>query len=419
METFKLRTYQEEISTKAASISSSLKLVCLFMEVRCGKTLTALAAANKLGVNNVLFITKKKVIESNTILNDYNLLQPSFNLELINFESVHKIDSKKFDLVIVDESHSLGAFPKASLRTKKIKEVVANKYVILLTGTPTPESYSQIYHQFWISNYSPFEEKSFYKWAQNYVNISKKYVSHGNQVNDYSNANIHLINQKISSYVLRFTQKEAGFITSVDENILKVKMKPITYNLVKKLERDLVFEGKNGGIILADTPVKLMQKVHQIYSGTVKLEDGSAKILDDSKAQFIKNRFDTKIAIFYKFKEELNLLQKVYGDQLTTNLKEFNTTNKNIALQIVAGREGISLKKATFLIYYNIDFSATSYWQSRDRMTTKERLENTVYWIFSEGGLEEQIYKKVQHKKSFTSKHYERINLPKQTNKVA
>ena len=51
------------------------------------------------------------------------------------------------------------------------------------------------------------------------------------------------------------------------------------------------------------------------------------------------------------------------------------------------------MRKASSLVYYNIDFSATSYWQSRDRMTTKERLESNIYWVFSERGIEKKIYK--------------------------
>ena len=109
-----------------------------------------------------------------------------------------------------------------------------------------------------------------------------------------------------------------------------------------------------------------MQKVHQLCSGTVKFESGESMVLDYTKAEFIRERFkDKKIGIFYKFKEELNALKKIFGDKLTTELEEFNTTDKNIALQIVSGREGISLRQATALVYYNIDFSATSYWQSR------------------------------------------------------
>ena len=98
----------------------------------------------------------------------------------------------------------------------------------------------------------------------------------------------------------------------------------------------------------------------------------------------------------------------MYGDQLCTDLDEFNNSDKTIALQIQAGREGISLRAADALVYYNIDFSATSYWQSRDRMTTSERLESDVYWIFAEGGIEDKIYKAVSNKKDYTTTHFKR-----------
>ena len=379
----------------------------LAMEVRTGKTLTSLGIADKMDITSVLFITKKKAISS--IESDYKLLKPNYTLKVTNFEAVHKVD-KEYDLIIVDESHSLGAFPKASVRTKRIKEIVGKKYCILLSGTPTPESWSQIFHQFWVSEFTPFVEKSFYKWAKVYVDVTKKKIN-GYDVNDYTAAKQNLIRQKLSKYIISFSQTEAGFTSKVNEHILHVEMKPTTYKLVKTIEKDKVYEGKNGGVILADTPVKLMQKVHQLYSGTIKLEDGSSATIDNSKGVFIKNKFQgKKIGIFYKFKEELKLLQSVYGEELTTELEEFNATNKNIALQIVSGREGISLSKADYLVYFNIDFSATSYWQSRDRLTTKERQTNDVYWIFSKGGLEDKIYRQVQDKKSFTTKHYERRN---------
>jgi hypothetical protein len=75
-------------------------------------------------------------------------------------------------------------------------------------------------------------------------------------------------------------------------------------------------------------------------------------------------------------------------------------------LQIVSGREGVSLRNAEYLVFYNIDFSATSYWQARDRMTTKDRRYNKVYWIFSDKGIEKSIYKTVKSKKNFTLKHF-------------
>ena len=95
-------------------------------------------------------------------------------------------------------------------------------------------------------------------------------------------------------------------------------------------------------------------------------------------------------------------MKEVFKEDLCVTLEEFDSTKKNIALQIQSGREGISLKNADALVYYNIDFSATSYWQSRDRMTTKDRRKKQIYWIFSRNGIEKQIYKAVTKKKDYT-----------------
>ena len=185
-------------------------------------------------------------------------------------------------------------------------------------------------------------------------------------------------------------------------------MDALTYDITKKLKRYLVVEGEEE-VILADTPVKLMMKLHQLYSGTIKFESGNSLVIDYSKATYIKERFkDTKIAIFYKFKAELQALQIILRDNLTTKIEEFKSTEKSIALQIVSGREGISLKEAKHIVYYNIDFSATSYWQSRARMTTKHRLHNSVYWIFARGGIEDEIYKAVTKKKDYTVRHFKK-----------
>ena len=41
-------------------------------------------------------------------------------------------------------------------------------------------------------------------------------------------------------------------------------------------------------------------------------------------------------------------------------------------------------------------------------MTTKERLKNKVYWVFSKGGIEGKIYKAVVKKKDYTVNHFKR-----------
>lgn len=404
----KFRDYQSRIIEKGFEILQSKRFVYLSMEVRTGKTLTSLGILNKMmSVNKVLFITKKKAIGS--IEKDYKLLNPGYEIYVINYESLHKVTVSGWDAIVCDEAHSMGAFPKPSKRAKQVKEFVIknNPYVILLSGTPTPESFSQIYHQIYSIPSNPFREyTNFYKFAREYVIVKTKRIG-SFMVNDYSHGRQSIL-ENMNPYMISYTQKEAGFESSIKETVLNVDAPGSILNLCKKLTKDLVVEGKND-VILADTSVKLMQKLHQMYSGTVKFESGNSMVLDTFKAQYIYDNFcSNKIGIFYKFKEELNALKKVYGDYLCTDLDTFNKTSKSIALQIVSGREGISLRKAKFLVYYNIDFSATSYWQSRDRMTTKDRPENEIFWIFTKGGIESKIYKAVSKKKDYTLKHFKK-----------
>lgn len=406
-----LRPYQQAIVEKTCKLlRDAPRFAYLSMEVRTGKTLTALSALDCAGgVASVLFVTKKKAIEG--IKKDYNALAPSYKCDFINYESLHKIVDICYDAIVFDEAHGMGAFPKPSLRAIEARRLVqhCDPYVIFLSGTPSPESYSQMYHQMWILGYrSPFTEPTFYKWAHSYVKIWERMIN-GFRVHDYSNGIQEKIMAEVKPYMISYTQNEAGFTSKVNEHVLKVRMSDTTYRIADKLKRDLLFEGKDD-VILADTPVKLMQKLHQIYSGTVILESGKSIVLDKTKAEFIKERFAGKrIAVFYKFQEELKCLLSVFQEDMTTDLGKFHAGDcNNFAIQIVTGREGISLKEADFLVYYNIDFSATSYWQSRDRLTTMDRLENNVYWIFAEDGIEEKIYKVVQQKRPYTISHFKK-----------
>jgi hypothetical protein len=440
-----LRPYQIELSNEAARLLNTWKFVYLGMQVRTGKTVTSLNTVKLSGFKKVLFLTKKKAIKS--IETDYVKFgfSESFELLVTNNESLHHVEYNDFDCIIIDEAHRLGAYPKPSKIANDIKERFSNLPMIFLSGTPHPESKMQIFHQYWVSDHSPFRKYgNFYKWFNamgfvktkfdlgyglitNYSNsedsifkyygIMQRDISKDDPLRDEKLYTINALRQAdidrckesnnllgalISLNMVTYTQEQSGFTSKVNEHILYIDIKTSTKNIINRLIKDRVVKGKDN-VILADTAVKLQNKIHQLYSGTIKFESGESMVIDTSKAEFIETQFKgVKIGIFYKFKEEYNALKSVYGDILTNDLEEFNSTNKNIALQIVSGREGISLKEAKYLVYYNIDFSAVSYWQSRDRLTTKERLSNNIYWIFSKGGIEEKIYKVVQGKKDFT-----------------
>ena len=75
-----------------------------------------------------------------------------------------------YESIVLDEAHSMGAYPKPSKRAKQVKQIVRkqNPYVTQMSGTPTPESYSQIYHQVYFCPMNPFRSYiNFYNFSKN------------------------------------------------------------------------------------------------------------------------------------------------------------------------------------------------------------------------------------------------------------
>ena len=386
----KLREYQNNIAIQAADKLTAFGCCYLSMECRTGKTLTALFAADKFNAKSVLFITKLKAIPS--VKSDYIALQPSFKLEVVNFESSHKVTGI-FDLVIIDEAHSLGAYPKPSKRTLSIKALCTGLPVLFLSGTPSPESYSQLYHQFWVCSKSPWKSyKSFYKWAKEYVYTRQKKVN-GSLINDYSCANKPKIDNDTKNLFISYSQEQAGFEVNINEHILQVQMKNRTGEYIRRLQNDLIVD-VNGYTVLGDSPAKLLTKLHQLSSGSVISENGEHLIFDSSKADFVKSYFqDRKIALFYVYQSEAFQA----------------SSNKVFISQVRRAREGVRLDTADALIFFNLEFSYLSYEQGKNRLVSKERTSPAdVYFLCSDCGIESKILEAVHGKQDFTLSYYGR-----------
>lgn len=407
---FELREYQENAVINGLSILKKYMLLMVIMEVRTGKTFTSMEIAKRFGAKSVLFITKKKAIKS--IEDDYEKAKHDFNFLCTNYEQVHNVEDV-YDFFIIDESHSLNQYPKASKRTKVIKDLAKGKPIIFLSGTVSPESYSGLYHQLWVSSFSPWRDhKNFYHWCRSgYVSVKQKFIGAGRKISDYSNANKKLVFSDIDKYFITVSQEEAGFKQKPVEKFIYVKMQDKTGRMIKKLLKDKVLTGSDDAIT-CDSGVKLKSKVLQMCGGSVITDKGVHIVLDKSKAELIKEKFlDMKISIFYIYKAEKEILIDVFGkDNLTESPEEFNECeNKTFISQVKSGREGINLKTADCLVMYGIDYAAVSYFQAIHRHQYIDReTPLLICWIFSEFGLEKKVYNTVSKKQDFTMEYFKK-----------
>jgi hypothetical protein len=380
-------------------------MVYLAMEVRTGKTLTALETIKLCGRKNVLFLTKKKAIKS--IEHDYAAGEYCFALRVSNYEQLHNIDCRDIDLFVLDEAHGLAAYPKPSLRNKRLKIRIGAKPVIYLSGTPTPESYSQFYHQLWVSDNSPYRGyKNFYIWAHEYVDIYQT-VRNGFKINEYDRADAERIKADLKNIIITYSQQEAQFVCPVEERFLVVS-DPIIPQAIKEIFRERILK-IGDRVSIADTPAALLSKMHQLSGGTI-ICDGGVQIISEKKAEYIKENFaDKKIVVFYKFIGERTVLDRWFPDA-TESPEEFQAGESRVFLsQICSGREGLALSAADCIVMYNIDFAAVSYFQARARLQDLKRdTPAIIYWLFFEGSIERRVYKAVSAKKDFTLGYFVR-----------
>ena len=399
-----LRPYQTEAAHNLRSILVRNRIAYLRGEVRTGKTLTAFETAKLLEVSKVLVVTKKKAIAS--IVKDAEDI--GVNATVINYEQLPKLKGTSWGLIIVDEAHGVGAYPKPSKRFKDLRQLHYSM-VLLMSGTPSPESYSQLYHQFALGPAPWADHRNFYRWADKYVRVKDKRVGTGTVVKDYSDANEAMVLRDIQPLTVTITQEQAGFKTTIVEQVHTVQMKPRTYRLADRIMKDGVIGKPGRRVVLADTAVKQMSKLHQIYSGTVITEHHGPVMFDNSKVLYIKQHIcKGKTAILYKFKAEGDMLKTAFDGRWTDSPEVFNSTPDAVYIgQVQSSREGVNLSTADDLVFFSIDFSSLSYLQGRDRASYLGRTTPpVVHWLFAERSIEPRIYKLVKDKQDYTVSHY-------------
>jgi len=405
-----LRKYQRRAKAECLEKIDKYWLCFLLGELRTGKTITALFVASEYvdylkGV--VLFVTKKKVIRH--VKKDFKVSKLRYDLRVINYEQLHKVNYKP-QFIVWDESHKHGAFPKPSKVTRIARKKFSNIPCLYLTGTPSPESFAQLFHQMWISRRGPWTRFSnFYQWAKVYIKKKKVYIGNNRTINVYKQEKEKgRIQREFSKFAVTMTQKEAGFDGKIIEKVHTLRLPDVCVEFIKTIKKKKFDDRRN---LTADSVPKLMTSIHQISSGTYIDDDGERIIISDFKARYIKKYFrGKKIAIFYVYIAEGEMLRKYF--KYWTDDPEWFDYYENVPFicQVKPGSEGIDLRSADDLIFFNIGYSAVTYYQARARSQSIDGGNKRVHFIFTDWGIEQDIYRAVLDKETFTTKHFDPDN---------
>jgi hypothetical protein len=372
----------------------------------------------------VLFVSEIEPLKS--VRSDFTQMDnPCFELVTINYESLHKLFTDKkcttvkdrYHIIIIDECHKIGSYPRPGVWAQRLKVICQNRAVIYLSATPTPESGSQIYHQMWVSSFTPFAKwPSFYIWAKEFVDITVDNIR-GVPINNYDKADLKKILSYLSSFSITVGKDdgEDAALSEIEEKVFEIDVSKKCEETYKAMRLHKIVHGPNGLVSISNSGGELDNKLAQIASGTLRFAETvmgpcepQAIVIDTSKADFIRSYFfGQKIAIIYRYIAEGDLLKK-YFPNYTENYEEFNTRNDLVYIKhIRSARVGINLATADWIVMYNVEESSISYIQGMARGQSMYRKEpSKVAFIFSKLGIEHKIYKSVKSKNPNTDVHY-------------
>lgn len=390
-------SHQIEISDQAYEILKVNGLVYLALEERTGKSGTSIRICEKSPViKNVLVVTKKKALDG--WYEHIEKLNITKNYDIINYHQVSKMDPIKYDLVILDESHAyLSKYPKPGEIFKDVAKITKGKPIIYLSATPSAQGYSLLFHQLALSSWSPWRHYSnFYKWFEVYGIPRTRFVG-GKQFKTYDKTHIDLVWPDVKHLFISQSRAELGFEHEPNDVPHWIELDEATKELYRELEDKQIINFDDTEV-LADTPMSLMTKLHQIEGGTIKTEERDLILGSREKIDYIKANFgdSSDIVIFYHYKAEEKLLK--------------NHFREAIVLQATSFAEGVDLSMYEHLIVYSMNFSTSQYTQRRARQANMKRdTEINVHFLLVKGGISEQVYKAVAlNKTNFVDKYYVR-----------
>lgn len=389
--------HQIDISKRAYDILKTYSLVYLAMLERTGKTLTAILTCERSPyIKKALVITKKEAMKGwNQTIAEY---KPKLEFVVINYHSCHKVTDKDFDIVILDEAHTnISGYPKVSVLWKEVAKHTKNKPIIYLSATPSAQGSVLLFNQFRLCTWSPFAKyKDFYAWFKEYGVLKLKRFG-ARQVRDYSECNEARVWAEVQHLFITYTREELGFKHEPKDVVHYVSLDESTKQLYRKLEmEDLVVV--NDTEIVADTPMCLLTKLHQIEGGTIKFEEQVFNLPNREKIDYILEHWGDSddLVIFYHYQEEERKLKEVF--------------KKARVLQATKYAEGVDLSMYEHLVVYSMNFSTAQYTQRRARQANMKReTPINVHFILVKRGISEQVYNTVAiNKKNFVDRYFER-----------
>lgn len=398
------------------------KRCMLAQEMGLGKTISALTAFTKVlnvEVKKCLIIAPLNVAKTtwiNEIANwehtkflNYSLLignekqrlkaaQKEADIYIINQENVTWLFEKgykKYGFIIVDESS--GFKSHSSNRFKALKHFIC-KYMLLLTGTPMPNGFMDLWSQYYLID----RGERLGKYITHYRN---SYFSYDEYKRKYVCMYPKTIIDKVADITI--TMKASDYLELPDriDNYVPVEInnKEIYTEFAKEYIvkiNDAELSAINSGVLYS----KLLQYCNgAVYSSE---NDGTYTITHNNKINYLKEFIelypDENILVAYKFNSDLERIQKAIPESINLTRKnvievrdKWNSGKIKVLLCQCGTAKGLNLQQGgRIIVWFGLTPDLEHYQQFNARLHRQGQSKPVlIYHIVAKGCKDEEIVK--------------------------
>ena len=415
----KLRDYQKEIFDKQAEDKSfiiakmgagktSATLMRISVDLVAGKYKKVLIVAPLAVANNVWGTEIEKwdnfkhlscAICTGTVKNRLKQLNKKVDILIINNDNLKwlvntlKKDVNKFGFLVVDES---SCFKNGkSARTKAL--AVLTKFIpkiTLLTGTPVPNSYLDIWSQVFMLDHGSRLEKHITKYRDLY--FTQDYFGYTYTIKKGADK---IIQNKIKDLCL--VVKNYDNLPKVNYITQSVKMCSKSLKLYAELKKEMILEIADQDITAVNSAV-LVNKLQQLSNGAIYNENKDYINVHDKKLEMLEqiiDSCDSNVLVAYMFKhDKYRISERIKG---SIDIKEPDAiekwNNKKIKVLLAhpkSAGHGLNLQEGgNVIIWFCPTYSSELKRQFDARILRQgQEKEVTIYTLICENTVDEKVY---------------------------
>jgi len=429
--------YQQEVVNRILEI----KRIFVTQEMGLGKTIASITAFTRIlnkEVKKCLIIAPLNVAKS-TWVNElskwehtkdlkYSLaigsekqrleaLQYEADVYIINQENVpwmfHK-GFKKYGFIIVDES--TGFKSHSSNRFKALKHFTS-LYMVLLTGTPYPNGFMDLWSQIYLLD----NGVRLGKYITHYRN---QYFTYDEHKRKYICLYPNTILDKIKDITISMKAEDYLELPDKISNVVKVDID--NYDLYKTFEKEYYLQINNDEITAVNAAV-LSSKLLQYCNGAVysSENDGSYTIIHNNKIDYLKEFIelytDENILVAYNFKSDEERIRLAIPSSITLNRNNIVDTERRwnkgeikLLLCQSGTAKGLNLQYGgRIIVWFGITYNLEHYLQFNARLHRQGQTKPVlIYHIVANKCKDEQVMKILDNKNTTSEMIYEVLKNP-------